>query len=56
MFNRFNRKFANWKSDLHSNEEVNETENDNSTYWWMYVSRPYVHQKKIDEERNGERD
>lgn len=54
MFNKFTRKFANWKGEVRKDEEVlNELENDYSMNWWLYAQKPYIHQK-VEEESNEE--
>lgn len=46
MFNKFTRKFANWKGEVRKDEEVlNELESDYAMNWWLDAQKPYIHHK-----------
>lgn len=49
MFNKFTRKFANWKGEVRKDEEVlNELETEYAMNWWLDAQKPYIHQKELE--------
>jgi len=52
VFNKFTRKFANWKGEIRKDEEVlNELETEYAMNWWLDAQKPYIHQKELEKHK-----
>jgi len=52
VFNKFTRKFANWKGEVRKDEEVlNEIETEYAMNWWLDAQKPYIHQKELEKHK-----
>jgi len=57
VFNKFTRKFANWKGEVRKDEEVlNELETEYAMNWWLDAQKPYIHQKELEKLENHKLD
>ena len=48
MFNKFVKKFSNWKASIKKEVKVIEIEDDID--WWEYCGKPYIPQSDIESE------